>query len=464
MPPVPPSRVESRRVADDYASALLAGWGPRVAGAETGGDAIHPSIEWARSGAMALTGFPEGPPRLAPGPLAACARGASLALARLAGDRWAQGLDGAALLGERAALYGFERRGGVSPGGSCRLLRAADGWIAVNLARPDDRALLPAWLGEGDTRDPWRFATGRILGRAAAEVVERARMLGLPVAAAVDPPAKAPAWCRIAAVGTAVARRPDELPRVVDLSALWAGPLCTHLLARAGARVVKVESTARPDGARLGPAAFFDLMNCGKASVALDFGSEAGRSRLRRLVADADIVVESARPRALRQLGIDAERQVATARGLTWVSITGYGRRPPQGDWVAFGDDAAVAAGLAMATGRPGEGPIFCGDAIADPLAGLHAAVAALASWRAGGGHLLDVPICDGVAHALAFAPASSGGSVRAVGAAGDAAWEVVAGAECARVAAPRSRQAAGRAARLGADTERILRELTPTC
>jgi hypothetical protein len=399
---------------------------------------------------MALTGFPDAPPRLAPGPLAACARGATLALARLAGDRWAPGLDGAALLGERAALHGFERRGAVSPGGSCRLLRAVDGWIAVNLARPDDRALLPAWLGEGDTRDPWRFAAERTRGRAAAEIVERARLLGLPAAVAVDPPAEAPAWCRVAAVGTAVARRPDEVPRVVDLSALWAGPLCTHLLARAGARVVKVESTARPDGARLG--------------VALDFGSEAGRSRLRRLVAAADIVVESARPRALRQLGIDAERQVATTPGLTWVSITGYGRRPPEGDWVAFGDDAAVAGGLAMATGRPGEGPIFCGDAIADPLAGLHAAVAALASWRVGGGQLLDLSLRDGVAHVLAFARASSGASVRAVGAAGDDAWEVVAGAERARVAPPRSRRAAGRAAHLGADTERILRELTPAC
>ncbi len=413
---------------------------------------------------MALTGFPDGPPRLAPGPLAACARGATLAIARLAGDRWAPGLDGAALLGERAAIRGLVRRGAVSPGGSCRLLRATDGWIAVNLARPDDRALLPAWLGEGDNRDPWRFAMERIRGRAAAEVVERARLLGLPAAVAVDPPAEAPAWCRVASVGTPVPRRPDDVPRVVDLSALWAGPLCTHLLARAGARVVKVESTARPDGARLGPAAFFDLMNHGKASVALDFGSEAGRSRLRRLVAAADIVVESARPRALRQLGIDAERQVATTPGLTWVSLTGYGRRPPEGDWVAFGDDAAVAAGLAMATGRPGEGPIFCGDAIADALAGLHAAVAALASWRTGGGHLLDLPLRDGVAHALAFAPASSGARLRAVGAPGADAWEVVAGSERARVAPPRARAVPGRAARLGAHTDRILRELAPSC
>jgi len=451
-------------VAADYATALLAGCGAGFDPVATGGPAIHPAIEWARSGAMALTGRRDGHPRLAPGPLAACARGAALALARLAGDRWPPGLDAAALLGERAAILGLGRRGSVSPGGSCRLLRAADRWIAVNLARPEDRASLAAWLGEGDTSDAWRFAAERVRTRAAAALVERARLLGLPAAVATAPAAQAPPWCRVPVVGAPVARGPDAVPLVVDLSALWAGPLCTHLLARAGARVVKVESRARPDGARRGPAAFFDLLNHGKASVALDFGSAAGRARLRRLIAAADIVVESARPRALAQLGIDAEREVATRPGLTWVSLTGYGRRAPGCDWVAFGDDAAVAAGLATATGLPGEGPIFCGDAIADPLGGLHAAVAALAAWRGGGGRLLDLALRDGVAHALAFGSALGPAGVRAVGAPDDDVWEVVAGGESARVAPPRARPVAGRAAGLGADTRRILQELAAPC
>ena len=63
---------------------------------------------------------------------------------------------------------------------------------------------------------------------------------------------------------------------MVDLSALWAGPLCGDLLARAGASVVKVESTQRPDGARRGSRAFFDLLNGRKRSVALDLRSREG--------------------------------------------------------------------------------------------------------------------------------------------------------------------------------------------
>src|SRR5262249_36579837 len=134
-------------------------------------------------------------------------------------------------------------------------------------------------------------------------------------------------------------------PLVIDLSSLWAGPLCSHLLHKLGADVVKIESTRRPDGARRGPALFFDLMNAGKRSVALDFSSREGRESLHALVRKADIVIEGSRPRALRQLGLDAEQVIAECV-TTWVSINGYGRDEPQENWIAFGDDAGVAAGL----------------------------------------------------------------------------------------------------------------------
>src|SRR5699024_8203376 len=94
-------------------------------------------------------------------------------------------------------------------------------------------------------------------------------------------------------------------PLIVDLSALWAGPLCTHLLGRTGARVIKVESLQRPDGSRRGVASFHDLLNSGKASVAIDVNDETGRSQLRDLLDGADIVVSSSRRRAFDQLGID---------------------------------------------------------------------------------------------------------------------------------------------------------------
>jgi hypothetical protein len=409
---------------------------------------------------MALTGEAAGPPLLAPGPLAACARGALRALGELAGSPHALELDGPALLGERAALAGLRRRGRVSPGGSCRLLRTAEGWIAVSLVRPDDAALLPAWLGEGPSDDPWAFVTSRVADRSAEDVVERARLLGLAAAVAVEPDPVPPPWQRVGARGAPRSERAGARPLVIDLSALWAGPLCAHLLGLAGARVVKVESTRRPDGARFGPAPFYDLLNAGKRSIALDFGTPDGRERLRRLVECADIVVESARPRALLQLGLDAASLVEALPGLTWVSITGYGRSGPGANWVAFGDDAGVAAGLATATGRAAGTPLFCGDAIADPLTGLHAALAALASWSQGGGQLLELALRDVVAHALTFAQPAEKACVREEG----DAWEVVVGARRERVALPRSRSPRERARPLGADTDAVLRELGVSC
>ena len=86
---------------------------------------------------------------------------------------------------------------------------------------------------------------------------------------------------------------------MLDLSSLWAGPLCGRILADAGARVTKVESTARPDGAHQGGAAFFDLLNGGKEQVAFDLDTDDGRAALQQLVARADVVIEASRPRAL---------------------------------------------------------------------------------------------------------------------------------------------------------------------
>jgi len=460
-------------VAADYAAALLSRVGARVVRLPSHGTHegdLLPALEWARSGAMALTGFGDGHPVLAPGPLASCARGAMMALARLAGDDLATDLDGPALLGEHAAIWGFSRRGTTSPSGSCRLVACTDGWIAVNLARPDDIALLPAWLEEDaeaiEPTDPWRGLSRSVRPRDSGALIERARLMGLPVAPVAPPPQCPPPWLRIDACGTARPHRDRSRPLVIDLSSLWAGPLCTQLLLACGARVIKVESTARPDGARFGPAAFFDLLNAGKQSAALDFGCPEGRRRLARLLAAADIVVESARPRALAQLGVDARALVASRPGASWLSITGYGRREPEAGWVAFGDDAAAASGLcaAMQGVPPDPGPpLFCGDAIADPLTGMHAAVAALASWNSGGGHLLDVPLSATTGHALAFkaedpgsTPAAPDAAVRA---AGDG-FEVVAAGRVQQVLPPRARTTKSRAPALGADTGAVLREL----
>jgi hypothetical protein len=380
---------------------------------------------WADSGAMMLTGRHDGPP-LTSGAGAAAVM-AALAT-RLQTVTRALGvaveLDGPALLGERAALTGHHRQGPVSVGGATRLLAAADGWLALTLARDSDHEALAAWLEADQAVVDAETLARMVARRSLAELVERAGWLGLGVGALGESrAARVPA--RVLADAAPVAQLAGLV--VVDLSSLWAGPLCSQLLARAGATVIKVESISRPDGARRGPPALFDLLHAGKASVALELASEAGRQRLGELLACADVVIEGSRPRALAQLGIDA--MATTAK--VWLSITGHGRTQPHR--VGFGDDAAVAGGLVA---RDVHGPVFAGDAIADPLAGLFAAVAVLDRLVAPGRWLIDV----GLSQVAAMASALETSSVPTP----------------ARVAPPRARPVVGVARPLGSDTDEI--------
>ncbi|MEZ4331166.1 MAG: CoA transferase [Myxococcota bacterium] len=407
-------------------------------------DAAGPALEWARSGAMILTGEADGPPRFAAGALATAARGAGLALAALAPGCDLVPLDAPALLGERAAAFGLARRGRTACGGSARLLPLADGEIALNLPRADDWRLLPAWLEHDlpaiETERDWAAVERALCGRSMVPLVERGREIGLAVAPAIALPgsdahatgATTPPCFRLSAAthgrtgdatgagggGSITASRP-RAPRVLDLSTLWAGPLAGSLLVAAGCDVLKVESPRRPDGARAGDADFFALLNAGKRSAALDLAASRDREVFAALLAEADVVLESARPRALAQLGFDARGWVAARPGRIWASITGYGR---EHEWIAFGDDAAVAAGLAYdpagsahgRVARRGDRPLgagsaiasprFGGDAIADPLTGLHAAVAILALLATGRGGLLALSLADVAAHA-AYVP-----------------------------------------------------------
>jgi crotonobetainyl-CoA:carnitine CoA-transferase CaiB-like acyl-CoA transferase len=246
---------------------------------------------------------------------------------------------------------------------------------------------------------------------------------------------------------------------VIELASLWAGPLCGHLLQAMGARVIKVESPGRPDGARFGPPAFFDLMNAGKDSVALDLSAAQGRDRLRALIRAADIVIEGSRPRALEHLGISAAELVAERPGLIWIGITGYGRTGEAGNWIAYGDDAGVAAGLSALLPVQ-EGPIFCGDAIGDPLTGLHAALAACARWQSGQGGLISLAIRDVVGHCIGFDGLSSADD--ALERARD--WQSILDRKGISAAAPTARAPAGRARSLGADTASVLQELVVAC
>lgn len=417
----------------------------------------HPAIAWAASGLMELTGLSDGPPQMCPVPLAACADGALAALASLTPEGSFDGLSGARLLGERAAITNLHRAGPVSPGGACRLFRAADGWIALNLAREEDRHLLPAWL-ELECIPESDALPQMIAERRSRELVDQGRLLGLAVSADEPPHPKPEGWFAHGAEGKPQSSSRARAPRVVDLSSLWAGPLCSHLLQKLGAEVIKVESPARPDGARAGHPGFFDLLNAGKKCVAIDPRTESGRQQLRGLIASADIVIEGSRPRGLRQLGIDAEALVRDTPGLTWIAISGHGRGEPQENWVAYGDDAGVAAGLSHLMYRATGHHLICGDAIADPLAGLHAALAAWASHIKGGGRLLSLALSGVVAHCIAFDLPGSEGALR------ERQQQWTALAHESGVSKPRTRPPSGHASALGADTSAVLAGLGIAC
>ncbi|GGN36607.1 CoA transferase [Streptomyces fuscichromogenes] len=268
-------------------------------------------------------------------------------------------------------------------------MAAADGWVAIDLARPDGEAALPALLGLLDSAPGTALRTA-VLRSSAVRAARAARSPGIPAAVHAEA-ADGRGPVRVERLGASSPRGPDGL-RVVDLSALWAGPLCARQLGLAGARVVKVESRQRPDGARSGHPAFYDWLHDGHESLVLDFTSGA----LAAAVAEADVVIEASRPRALRRLGIRAEEFLAARPGRVWAGSTGYGR---DDDRVAFGDDAAVAGGL---TGLDEHGsPVFLGDALADPVTGLYAAHAAVRSLARGGGELLCVSMAA-CANALA--------------------------------------------------------------
>lgn len=449
--------------ASDYAAFLLESLGLGVHHAD-GPEDIHPARAWAACGGMMLTGEAKAASQMIPWPLASGVAGVALAIRALLdaqGQALVAALPDARTLGERAALAGLSRRGSVTAGGAGRLLATADGALALNLPREEDWALIPAWLEVEAQVSPgeagWPLLANLLRDRPAGLLLERARLMGLAVTQAVCLDGAPVDWCRVRRVASPVpAVSPRHPPLVVDLSSLWAGPLCSHLLQLAGASVIKVESLQRPDGARRGPPAFFDLMNHGKASVALDFSCPKGRAQLRALLGQADIVIESSRPRALRQLGILAEEIIAARPQLTWLSISGYGRDFPGEDWVAYGDDAAVAAGLSGTLHELTGEWLFCGDAIADPLTGWHAALAALAGYYSGGGGLVSLALVDVVRHCAGFRMPADAVAWRERW----QAWQADAGS----IAPPFARTAAGPARPLGADTADILSALSLPC
>lgn len=381
-------------IASKYSAQLLTDLGANVhqPHCDHGGSTEN---RWRDSGLADLTGLPKQPLPNCPVPVAEYGDGTLQALEVLSSKTLTADRRGADLMAMRATWTGDSRRGDVSLGGSCRFLACTDGTIAINLSRESDWELLEAWLLTEVAPD-WHSVERHVRELPKSHLLEQGRLLGLAVADANPSSPGIRCWYDLVHSGVPSTER-NRPARVIDLSSLWAGPLCGQLLRWCGAEVLKVESSARPDGARFGSTDFFQFLNKGKSELTLELHKESGVKALVELIRSADIIIEASRPRALRQMGIVAEDLIEEIPGLTWISITGYGREEPQANWIAYGDDAGVAGGLSAEIYRATGKWMFCGDAIADPLTGMHAALAGYASWMSGGGHLLSLSLVQTV-------------------------------------------------------------------
>lgn len=276
-----------------------------------------------------------------------------------------------------------------SPNRHCRLVPCQDDWLAVSLARPDDVDLVPAWTGATFDDDPWEAVVNSAADRLADEMRDAGVALHLPVAriGEATPPPKQQLRDGGRADGP-----------VLDLSALWAGPCCGGLLAEAGLDVVKIESPGRPDPTPVHTPHLNARLNGRKRLLTLDFDGV----ELAGYIASARILITSARPHALARLGLDEERLFSLNPGLLWIAITAHGWRGAGATRVGFGDDCAAAGGLLRQENKI---PHFLGDALADPLTGLTAAIWALEALAAEKSGLLDVALAPTAADFAAALP-----------------------------------------------------------
>lgn len=177
-----------------------------------------------------------------------------------------------------------------------------------------------------------------------------------------------------------------ERLRVLDLTRVRAGPTCARIFADFGADVIKIESPpgVDPNENMSGPRHGYDMQNLhrNKRSLTLNLKKEPAKAILRRLIADADLLVENFRPDVKERLGLDFETLHALNPRLILVSISGFGQSGPYRLRAGFDQIAQGMGGMMSVTGLPGQGPVRAGIAVADSAAGLYGAIGALVALQ----------------------------------------------------------------------------------
>jgi len=176
---------------------------------------------------------------------------------------------------------------------------------------------------------------------------------------------------------------------VADLTQNVAGPFCTQILGDMGADVIKIEPPARGDDARAwappywgDESATFLSLNRNKRSVGLDLKASGGLEVLRRLVARADVFVQSLRAGAVAALGLDFAGAVATNPRLVYCSVTAFGTQGPLRDLPGYDPMMQAYGGLMSINGHPGQEPARVGTSIVDMGTGMWAALGIVAGLR----------------------------------------------------------------------------------
>jgi formyl-CoA transferase len=196
--------------------------------------------------------------------------------------------------------------------------------------------------------------------------------------------------------------------RVIELGTLIAGPFCARILGEFGAEVIKIEA---PDGGdplrswrRLhqGTSLWWAVQSRNKKSVTVNLKAEAGQEVVRRLVREADIVVENFRPGALEKWGLGFERLSADNPGLIMVRLSGYGQSGPYRDQPGFGAIGEAMGGIRFVTGYPDRPPVRAGISLGDSVAAMYGVIGALMALHArqgngGRGQMVDVALYEAV-------------------------------------------------------------------